>query len=44
MASSDGLMQIVAGDAKLSAFANYGPSAQIRGLHEGQSYQANGVT
>lgn len=42
--SPDGQIQIQANDARVSAYVPYGPSAQVRGLHEGQSYQVNGVT
>jgi len=42
--SPDGEIQIQAGDARVSAYVPYGPSAQVRGLHEEQSYQVNGIT
>jgi hypothetical protein len=43
-ASPDGAIRIQCGDAGLGAFAAPGPSSQVRGLHEGQSYEVNGVT
>jgi hypothetical protein len=42
--SPDGAIHIQFGDAKLTAFAPPGPSSQLRGLSEGQSYAVNGIT
>jgi hypothetical protein len=44
VASPDGQVQVKAGDARVSTYVPYGPSAQVRGLHEGQFYQVNGIT
>jgi hypothetical protein len=41
--SPDGAMHVQVGDAVLTTFAVPGPSSQIRGLHEGQYYEVNGV-
>lgn len=41
--SPDGAVHLRIGDASLSTFVAPGPSSQVRGLHEGQSYDVNGV-
>lgn len=42
--SPDGSMHIQIGDARLTPLSAPGPSSQTRGLHEGQSYEVNGIT
>jgi hypothetical protein len=42
--SPDGAMHVQVGDALQTTFAVPGPSSQVRGLHEGQAYEVNGVT
>jgi hypothetical protein len=41
--SPDKQIHIQSGEARLSTFAPPGPSSQVRGLREGQSYDVNGV-
>jgi len=42
--SPDGAMHVQLGDALLTTYVVPGPSSQVRGLHEGQTYEVNGVT
>jgi hypothetical protein len=42
--SPDGAVHLRIGDASLTTFVAPGPSSRVRGLHEGQSYDVNGVT
>jgi hypothetical protein len=42
--SPDGAMHVQVGDALQTTYALPGPSSQVRGLHEGQTYEVNGVT
>ena len=44
LVSPDGRIHVSYGAAKLTALVAPGPSSAVRGLHEGQSYEVNGVT
>jgi hypothetical protein len=42
--SPDGAICVQNGAAKLTSFVTPGPSSEVRGLHEGQQYDVNGIT